>query len=63
MPAPQPGNEETGDKEEVGSKGDESEAEGMEEGGEEMSYEGGEQDANGTEDINEELSYGGVTRW
>ena len=41
VPAPQPGNEETGD-EEVGSKGDDSEAEGT--------LEGGEQDANGKED-------------
>ena len=58
VPAPQPGNEETGD-EEVGSKGDDSEAEGTEEGGKEVRYEGGEQDANGKEDSNEELSYGG----
>jgi hypothetical protein len=42
VPAPQPGNEETDDNEEVGSKGNDSEEEEREEGNEEVSYEGDE---------------------
>lgn len=59
VPAPQPGNEETGD-EEVGSKGDDSEAEGTEEGGEEMSYGGGDPVVNPLEQFIYGVDYPGV---